>query len=460
MRHLLLAFIAGAARGTKLAIDFSTDEAFSITVDGTPWLHGGGASLGGHVLRPSSGSWRPIKGEDARGKYKGRARRYGALEASYAVYADAVVFTQRFPDGAVNTAAPRGVDGLASEWPVLGPSTQQLGVLTFGGRFMETSRATKWTGAGSVESGAYGGPFVLFDGKSNALVVSAATEFAAHSTAPSTLNASAVAFGVLGSVVNIPRGFAVATVLTLGQEGVTAAVRTHGQALLAGTVRPPDYAARYLGYSTDNGAYYYYNPDKDYGQTLRAVHAYARRERIPYRYALLDSWWYEKGSGDGVRNWSCTAQAFPQGCQGLSEELDWRFMLHNREWSGDNVYRGAYAFAVEPPLALPLEQRFWDDLMRNATEWGMVVYEQDWLYTEFLGLNATTQSVTGAKKWLTQMATAAARVGVTIQYCTELCGNQNSGAPRHRRDNLTHWLISTQAWRWRVSSCRASPCRP
>ena len=26
-----------------------------------------------------------------------------------------------------------------------------------------------------------------------------------------------------------------------------------------------------------------------------------------------------------------------------------------------------------------------------------------------------------------------------------LCGNQISGAPRHRRDNLTHWLISPQA---------------
>ena len=60
------------------------------------------------MLRPS-GPWRQIKGEDARGRYKGRARRYGALEASYAVYADAVVFTQRFPDGA--TVSPRGVDG-------------------------------------------------------------------------------------------------------------------------------------------------------------------------------------------------------------------------------------------------------------------------------------------------------------------------------------------------------------
>ncbi len=49
----------------------------------------------------------------------------------------------------------------------------------------------------------------------------------------------------------------------------------------------------------------------------------------------------------------------------------------------------------------------------------MIVYEQDWLYTEFLGLNAT-QTATGAKKWLTQMATAAARVGVSIQYCMEM----------------------------------------
>ena len=27
----------------------------------------------------------------------------------------------------------------------------------------------------------------------------------------------------------------------------------------------------------------------------------------------------------------------------------------------------------------------------------------------------------------------------------DLCGNQMSGVPRHRRDKLTHWLISTQA---------------
>ena len=56
----------------------------------------------------------------------------------------------------------------------------------------------------------------------------------------------------------------------------------------------------------------------------------------------------------------------------------------------------------------------------------MIVYEQDWLYAEFLGLNATLQSsATGAKKWLTQMATAAAGSGC---YCPgmELCGNNRA----------------------------------
>ena len=67
----------------------------------------------------------------------------------------------------------------------------------------------------------------------------------------------------------------------------------------------------------------------------------------------------------------------------------------------------------------------------------MIVYEQDWLYTEFLGLNATLQSsATGARKWLTQMATAAARVGVTIQYFAWSCVEIKFRAP-HAIDAIT-----------------------
>jgi hypothetical protein len=30
------------------------------------------------------------------------------------------------------------------------------------------------------------------------------------------------------------------------------------------------------------------------------------------------------------------------------------------------------------PAALPLEERFWDDLFSEAREWGLYTYEQDW----------------------------------------------------------------------------------
>jgi len=46
-------------------------------------------------------------------------------------------------------------------------------------------------------------------------------------------------------------------------------------------------------------------------------------------------------------------------------------------WSSDNIYSkangGMYDFITEAPLAIPNDQRLWDDLMANASEWGMVV---------------------------------------------------------------------------------------
>lgn len=59
------------------------------------------------------------------------------------------------------------------------------------------------------------------------------------------------------------------------------------------------------------------------------------------------------------------------------------FYAHNRYWAAENIYArqngGNYDFIVEPDnqMAIPTEQRFWDDLMSNATQWGMTVYEQD-----------------------------------------------------------------------------------
>ena len=115
---------------------------------------------------------------------------------------------------------------------------------------------------------------------------------------------------------------------------------------------------------------------------------YAASESIPYRYALLDSWWYYQGVGGGVSNWVSRPDVFPHGLTSLRNSTGWPVMGHNRYWSVDNVYAkqngGAYDFVVEKKsdgpfhhdIAWPSSQVFWDDLMANSTKWGLMMYEQ------------------------------------------------------------------------------------
>jgi hypothetical protein len=104
-------------------------------------------------------------------------------------------------------------------------------------------------------------------------------------------------------------------------------------------------------------------------------------------------------------------------------------MGHNRYWGVDNVYAkqngGNYDFVIESKgsgagfsdFAWPTEQRFWDDLMYNASKWGLFMYEQDWLYTEYDNMRYLNYNATAARTWLLQMGSAAARNHLTVQYC-------------------------------------------
>ena len=214
--------------------------------------------------------------------------------------------------------------------------------------------------------------------------------------------------------------------------GVGGGVKAWGNTMLrayrkdAAAARASDLTLRRLGYSTDNGAFYYRRPaeGKTYEQTLHEVHAYAAGAGIPYAYVLLDSWWYYKGVGGGVKTWEPRPDIFPAGLEAFIRRTGWAAQLHNRFWANDTTYAkrngGAYDFLVEPEnsLAIPTSQAFWDDLLVNASsKYGMVVYEQDWLYNEFEGLNATRRQLGLAREWLLQMGAGAAKANVTVQYC-------------------------------------------
>ena len=89
-----------------------------------------------------------------------------------------------------------------------------------------------------------------------------------------------------------------------------------------------------FSYWTDNGACYYYYTGKygDYEKVLVAVKEDADSKGLPFRYMQLDSWWYFKGIGDGVKNWTADPKVFPNGIQSVINKTGWPVVAHNRYW--------------------------------------------------------------------------------------------------------------------------------
>lgn len=120
-------------------------------------------------------------------------------------------------------------------------------------------------------------------------------------------------------------------------------------------------------------------------------------------------------------NWTAMTSVFPHNLTWLNQQTGWPVQGHNRFWSPNTNYAkqngGPWEFIVEEKYALPIDADFWDWLLRESAEWGLVVYEQDWLDTEYDNLRALTTNVTLARQWLMQMGRAAEKNGLSIQYC-------------------------------------------
>jgi hypothetical protein len=295
-----------------------------------------------------------------------------------------------------------------------------------------------------VGMGNGGGPFVVFgEEMTDSLVFSPANNFMTNSPGVSApKNDGSFCFGLDAPVETVPAGYSLETMVYLGT-GVNSAMKEWGTTMLAKykTVRPVDYTTQWLGFSTDK-----YVLERAIANQLtslltnvfsqylavRTITMAGRRasstpttrrfcsactimprkrasltsrmclsnrplltSALPFpvhcRHILLDSWWYTKGDAGGIKEWDATKESFPDGLKSFADKTDWKFMMHNRMWSDNNVYAkqngGIYDFAVEGKpsnLAMPLSQDLWDDLISNKTEQGipLTVYEQDWLYNE------------------------------------------------------------------------------
>lgn len=396
--------------------------------------------------------WPSTQHKDAEPLVVTRVRSYSTPVAGDFAAGHVVVAETSFPRGIADTGGQPTVDSastVASAFPSLhlgAASAEDVGYAQYAGTFLIRSTAGCATGTlknfSSFVNGIDGGPFSLFSQTAGdgAAFVSPASSFMA---AASDIDGEHLRMGMLGSIAEIPPGFSLSFSVASHAEGINAALREWGELLRAayGKVQrgfgpAADVPTRYLGYNTDHGAYYYYNPDfdGDYGQTLRAVKEYADEQGIPYKWALLDSWFYPKDEHMGVTRWTSngTGHFGPDGDAAiaqLSKSTNWPWVAHNRFWSPNATYAkqngGKYDFIIDTngtgyqswPMGWPDSQQFWDDLLANAKHWGVTTYEQDWLYNELHGVKELLTSATRPRQWLMQMGEGAQKSGMTVQYC-------------------------------------------
>ncbi|VDI03306.1 Hypothetical predicted protein [Mytilus galloprovincialis] len=352
-------------------------------------------------------------------------------------------------------------------------SKTKLGFLSLGGKmfgdFAKSTGRFSDSDIGVIADGMRSGPLALFDDTGNTLLIAPFTKFMTTSLWYESGPSPRLSWGIMGGINEVPADYTSSTIVITGS-GINKAFETYGAILRKfystdvqrNSAIGKDRTIHYLGYWTDNGAFYYYNPEKNktYEQTMLDVKQNSVEQHIPYRYLQLDSWWYYKSKNfEALKEWTARPEVFPNGLRNLTLATNWPIAAHNRYWSNETVYAkqngGSYTFVKEYILSLPNDQGFWNDLLSNGTEWGLILYEQDWLNIQTLFTGALQTDLNLGETWLTQMGNAAKTNGLSLQYCMAL--------PRHALQSLTipqvtqvrvseDYLLDPLQWKIGISS--------
>ncbi len=395
---------------------------YAIAATAPGWSFGG--SLGG----PAS-SAEVVRGSDPAGAFQ--EIRFGwnpdrPLSGSIRVYdaRPAVLFTLTCDSAAARPPAP---------WPLFKSIPSGLHHFSYKDQVFSPP---------SFELEQTGTPWLLFDDRARAVIVSPASQFM---TARMTGDGSSqIACGLNEGVADLPAGFAQRTLMVFGA-GINAAWDEWGRTLTdlggrARTANDADIGLRTLGYWTDNGAYYYYNYDRSLGYegTLAGLARHYRDRAIPIRYLQLDSWWYYKSLTDpngkpigtkkaslpegewnrygGLLAYEAHPAVLPSGLGGAQKRIGLPLITHNRWIDPASPYHAKYRIsgyaAVDPA--------WWDRIIGSIADVGVVCYEQDWLNIIY---NHSPELMTKpgvGEVFADNMARAAAQRSLSLQYCMAL----------------------------------------
>ncbi|XP_064616875.1 uncharacterized protein LOC135480876 [Liolophura sinensis] len=437
----------GSVGNDSFYIRVNTDGSYSIQLGNTTWLNSAPTFFNsdGEVFTRADGSLILINtmdviGTDNLGKWKASNFHYVAgstqIMAGIKQYTDpyrpCVIFSQTYLYEGRNTSAS-SENAVIGGFPGFNVEGQKgdLGYLSYGGMMVaDTDKVIGlWHNTTvNIEDGLEGGPIAIYDKHGNVVIISPFSQFMAASNWHDGVLGGSVYWGIMGDVDRVPAGFTMETIVYYGNAGINKAFQGWGDILRtkygkSSSYKRSDFTINYLGYWTDNGAFYYYNTEskKNYEQTMLDVKQYTDSLNVPFRYIQYDSWWYPKGIIGGVILWEPMTDVFPHGLQYLYNKTGWPAAAHNRYWSSKTKYAkqngGQFDFIVELETALPVEERFWDYLLRRASKWGLILYEQDWLNVQFKHTQALQSNISLGRDWLIQMGRGAQTNGMPIQYC-------------------------------------------
>ena len=246
-----------------------------------------------------------------------------------------------------------------------------------------------------------------------------------------------LACGWHGDLDTVPAGFASELAVLAGTSPRAVLERWGGwlrrRSGLAPRSRYADPVLSHLSYWTDNGAAYWYRtaPGLDLPTTLERTIARLRADDVPIHAVELDSWFYphEKTRPlnpksefevppTGCIAWEPRCDVLPDGIAALRRRLgNPPLVLHGRHFSSRSPYFERHEAWIDGERAHPVEGHLLESLLTQASAWGAVQYEQDWLIESYLGVRGLRAAPGRARAWQEGLDRAARERGLTLLWC-------------------------------------------
>eukprot|EP01084_Bolivina_argentea_P134748 237575_1 len=394
------------------------------------------------------------------------------FETNFKIYNDqkAISFVQSFPNG-VNGTNYTSVDKVLYCYD--GPTWYHDPFLTFPSfnTFNKTSLYSKhnlgyltWNGVFSYPdyggktplnavslSGIKGGPVVLFDENKISIMVSTNDHFST-STQINHGPDTDWKIGIASTVKEIPSSFKHETVIVIGH-GINDVILNEWATRLQSkynTYKIDDIVLNYLGYWTDNGAYFYGDGWNNNGGTngsnmnltccslevFKNVKIKLDEQNIPIKYWQMDDWWYSGlyerkywGGVKAVKHWEPPANYYPGGLAALSDAIKVPLLLYAPYFSPDNDWSSDFSFIpkiARTDYVLPSPEdsySFYSTLLdfgiNASTPNGMAGYEIDFMNC-LSGTPEFRTNINAQHEWLAGMNKALLQRNLAMQYCMAL----------------------------------------